>query len=47
MNVLYSLRRVKQLFGSNAASGGYTWSEFYGRRAAFLRGLGIEKGQER
>jgi long-chain acyl-CoA synthetase len=47
MNVLYSLRRAKQFFGSNAASGGYSWSEFYDlayRKAAFLRGLGIEKG---
>lgn len=47
MNVLYGLRRAKQFFGANAASGGYSWSEFYDRvhrRAAFLRGMGIEKG---
>jgi len=47
MNVLFSLRRAKQFYGSNQASGGYTWSEFYHRvhrRAAYLRGLGIEKG---
>src|SRR3984957_826422 len=47
MNVLFSLRRAKQLYGSNPASGGFTWSEFYDlvyRKAAFLRGQGIEKG---
>lgn len=47
MNVLFALRRAKKLFGSNPASGGYTWSEFYDRAyrgAAFLRGLGIEEG---
>lgn len=47
MNVLYGLRRAKQFFGSNPASGGMTWSEFYNRVhlvAGFLRGLGIEKG---
>lgn len=47
MNVLFALRRAKQFYGSNLASGGYTWSEFYGlvyRKAAFLRSLGIEKG---
>jgi long-chain acyl-CoA synthetase len=47
MNVLFGLRRAKQMFGSNPASGGLTWSEFYERvyrRAAFLRTLGIEKG---
>src|SRR5271166_5789051 len=47
MNVLYALRRAKQFYGLNPASGGYTWSEFYDRahrRAAFLRGAGIEKG---
>lgn len=47
MNVLFALRRAKKLFGSNPASGGYTWSEFYDRAhrgAAFLRGQGIEKG---
>jgi long-chain acyl-CoA synthetase len=47
MNVLFSLRRAKQFYGSNPASGGFTWSEFYDlvyRKAAFLRGQGIEKG---
>lgn len=47
MNVLYGLRRAKQFFGASPAGGGYTWSELYGRvhrRAAFLRGMGIEKG---
>ncbi len=47
MNVLYALRRANRFFGSNPASGGYTWIEFYDRvhrRAAFLRGAGIEKG---
>jgi long-chain acyl-CoA synthetase len=47
MNLLYGLRRAKQFFGSQEASGGYTWSEFYDRvqrRAAFLREAGIEKG---
>jgi long-chain acyl-CoA synthetase len=47
MNVLYALRRAKQFFGSQPASGGYTWCEFYDRvhrRAAFLRAAGIEKG---
>jgi long-chain acyl-CoA synthetase len=47
MNVLFGLRRAAHLYGSNLASGGYTWSELYERvhrRAAFLRGLGIEKG---
>jgi long-chain acyl-CoA synthetase len=47
MNVLYGLRRAHRLFGSNPASGGYTWSELYTRvhrMAAFLRGIGIEKG---
>ena len=47
MNVLYALRRAKQFYGSNPASGGFTWSEFYDRverQAAYLRGLGIEKG---
>jgi long-chain acyl-CoA synthetase len=47
MNVLYALRRAKRFFGANRASGGYTWNEFYDRvhrRAAFLRGSGIEKG---
>jgi long-chain acyl-CoA synthetase len=47
MNVLFGLRRATHLYGSNPASGGYTWSELYARvhrRAAFLRGLGIEKG---
>src|SRR5579863_3521527 len=47
MNVLYGLRRAHQLFGSNPASDGYTWSELYSRvhrMAAFLRGIGIEKG---
>src|SRR5579862_7703423 len=47
MNVLFSLRRAKQFYGSNPAGGGFTWSEFYDvvyRKAAFLRLLGIEKG---
>ncbi len=47
MNVLFSLRRAKRFYGSNPASGGYTWGEFYElvyRKAAFLRGQGIEKG---
>jgi long-chain acyl-CoA synthetase len=47
MNVLFALRRAKQFYGSNLASEGLTWSEFYDvayRKAAFLRGLGIEKG---
>ena len=47
MNVLYALRRAKQFFGSQPASGGYTWCQFYDRvhrRAAFLRAAGIEKG---
>ncbi len=47
MNVLFGLRRANHLYGTNPASGGYTWSELYDRvhrRAAFLRGLGIEKG---
>ncbi|HVO98936.1 MAG TPA: long-chain fatty acid--CoA ligase [Bryobacteraceae bacterium] len=47
MNVLYGLRRGARFFGSNPASGGLTWSEFYERahkRAAYLRELGIEKG---
>src|SRR5579872_5795873 len=47
MNVLFALRRAKQFYGSNLASGGLTWSEFYDvayRKAAFLRSLGIEKG---
>ncbi|HTB10555.1 MAG TPA: long-chain fatty acid--CoA ligase [Bryobacteraceae bacterium] len=47
MNVLFALRRAKQFYGSNPASGGLNWAEFYElvyRKAAFLRGLGIEKG---
>jgi long-chain acyl-CoA synthetase len=47
MNILYALRRAKLLYASNHASGGYTWAEFYDRvhrRAAYLRGLGIDKG---
>jgi len=47
MNVLYALRRANRYFGSKPASGGYTWSEFYDRvhrRAAFLRGAGIGRG---
>jgi len=47
MNVLFGLRRAKQLYGSNHASGGFTWSEFYDRvhrKAAFLRESGIDKG---
>src|ERR1700722_11307639 len=47
MNVLYSLRRAQQFYGSNLASGGLGWSEFYTRVhqvAAYLRDLGIEKG---
>src|SRR5580700_6547312 len=47
MNVLFSLRRAHQFHGSNPASGGFTWSEFYEvvyRKAAFLRSLGIERG---
>jgi acyl-CoA synthetase (AMP-forming)/AMP-acid ligase II len=47
MNVLYGLRRAEQFFGSHPAGGGFTWSQLYDRvhqRAAFLRGLGIEKG---
>jgi long-chain acyl-CoA synthetase len=47
MNVLYALRRAKRFFGALPASGGYSWSEFYDRvhrRAACLRGEGIEKG---
>ncbi len=47
MNVLFALRRAKQFYGSNLAGGGLTWSEFYDvayRKAAFLRGLGIERG---
>ncbi len=47
MNVLFGLRRAKQFFGSNQASGGFSWSEFserVHRKAAFLRENGIEKG---
>jgi long-chain acyl-CoA synthetase len=47
MNVLYCLRRANQHFGSGDASGSFTWSELYERirqRAAFLRGLGLKKG---
>ncbi len=47
MNVLYSLRHAKQLFGQSPASGGYTWNQFYDRvhrQAAFLREKGIAKG---
>jgi long-chain acyl-CoA synthetase len=47
MNVLFSLRRARQFHGSKPAGGGFTWSEFYERvyrSAAYLRGLGIEKG---
>ena len=47
MNVLFGLRRANQFYGSNHASGGFTWSEVYERahrKAGFLRGLGIEKG---
>ena len=47
MNVLFSLRRAQRFYGSNLASGGFTWSEFYARvyrKAAFLRSLGIGKG---
>src|SRR5580698_6252444 len=47
MNVLFGLRRAKQFYGSKHASGGFTWSEIFERshrKAAFLRGLGIEKG---
>jgi long-chain acyl-CoA synthetase len=47
MNVLFSLRRARQFFGSNPAGAGFTWDEFYElvyRKAAFLRSLGIEKG---
>jgi long-chain acyl-CoA synthetase len=47
MNVLYSLRRAKQFYGSNLASGGLSWSEFHTRVhqvAAYVRDLGIEKG---
>ena len=47
MNILYTLRRARDSFGANHASGGFTWSEFYDRarrRAAHLRQLGIEKG---
>jgi len=47
MNVLFSLRRARKFHGSKPASGGLTWSEFYDlahRKAAFLRGQGIEKG---
>jgi len=47
MNVLFSLRRARQFHGSKQAGGGFTWSEVYDRAhrcAAYLRGLGIEKG---
>jgi long-chain acyl-CoA synthetase len=51
MNVLFCLRRAKQLHGSKVASyreeGSITWNEFYDRAyraAAFLRDLGIQKG---
>ncbi len=51
MNVLYCLRRAKQMNGSGIAShaeqGPVTWNEFYDRvyrAAAFLRDLGIQKG---
>ncbi len=46
MNVLFGLRRAKHFYGSNPASGGFTWSEFYERvqrKARYLRSLGIEK----
>jgi long-chain acyl-CoA synthetase len=47
MNILFALRRAKQLYGSHPASGGLTWSGFYERayrKAAFLREEGIQKG---
>src|ERR1041385_7767415 len=51
MNVLYCLRRAKQINGTGIAShseqGPVTWDEFYDRvyrAAAFLRDLGIQKG---
>jgi long-chain acyl-CoA synthetase len=55
MNVLYCLRRAKQLHGSSVASyreqesatQKITWNEFYDsvhRAAAYLRDLGIQKG---
>jgi long-chain acyl-CoA synthetase len=51
MNVLYCLRRAKEFYGTSVAAyrdeGSLTWNEFYDRAqraAAFLRGLGIQKG---
>ena len=51
MNVLYCLRRAKHFYGNSVAAyrdeGSLTWNEFderVHRAAAFLRDLGIEKG---
>jgi long-chain acyl-CoA synthetase len=51
MNVLYCLRRARDLFGQNVAShssaGPVTWQQFgrqVDRAAAFLRDLGLRKG---
>jgi long-chain acyl-CoA synthetase len=51
MNLMFCLRRARQLYGSKVASyreqGPMTWTELYDRShraAAFLRDLGIQKG---